>query len=213
MKCGIPDNGTVLFQGDSITDAGRDYGNGDSMGSGYAMMASSLFSAMYPEKRIKFLNRGISGNRVNDLEERWKRDCLDLKPDCVSIMIGINDTWRAFDSNDPTSTESYERSYRYILDLTQKELGAVLVLIEPFVLPWPQDRRAWRSDLDPRIEIVHRLAQEYGAILVRMDRIMNEAADKREPSFWAEDGVHPTPAGHALIAISWLEQVTRRRCF
>ncbi len=203
----IEANATVLFQGDSITDAGRGRMDPESLGGGYAMMAASWFSAAYPERNVRFLNRGISGNRAENLEERWKIDCLDLRPDWVSIMIGINDTWRAFDSNDPTATEAYEASYRNILTQTVETLGSNLVLIEPFVLPVPEDRKAWRDDLDPRIQVVRALADEFDAILVPLDGIMNAAGEKREPAFWAPDGVHPTPAGHALIAQSWLRAV------
>ena len=123
------------------------------------------------------------------------------------MNVGINDTWRAFDSNDPTATEDYESAYRTILTQTVNQLGSHLVLIEPFVLPFPEDRKAWREDLDPRIQVVRSLADEFDAILVPMDGIMNAAAEKRDPDFWAPDGVHPTPAGHALIAQSWLRAV------
>jgi lysophospholipase L1-like esterase len=198
---------TVLFQGDSITDAGRGAMDPENLGSGYAMMAASWFSAAHPELNVRFLNRGVSGHRVVDLEQRWDRDCIDLRPDWVSIMIGINDTWRAFDSGDPTSTDDYERSYRTILTQTVEKLGSHLILIEPFVLPVPEDRKAWRADLDPRIQVVRTLADEFNAILVPMDGIMNDAGEKREPAFWASDGVHPTPAGHALIAQAWLRAV------
>ncbi|MBL7076011.1 MAG: SGNH/GDSL hydrolase family protein [Kiritimatiellae bacterium] len=207
MEPVIEPGATMLFQGDSITDAGRGALDPENLGAGYAMMAASWFSAAYPEHNVRFINRGVSGNRAVDLEQRWERDCLDLKPDWVSIMIGINDTWRAFDSNDPTATEDYESAYRTILTQTVNQLGSHLVLIEPFVLPFPEDRKAWREDLDPRIQVVRSLADEFDAILVPMDGIMNAAAEKRDPDFWAPDGVHPTPAGHALIAQSWLRAV------
>jgi acyl-CoA thioesterase I len=134
-------NSTVLFTGDSVTDSGRSRENPDDLGFGYAVLAASWYSALYPEKQVRFLNRGISGNRVCDLRNRWQTDCLDLHPDVVSILIGINDTWRAFDSHDPTSTADFERDYRAILDLSQAQ-GSRLVLCEPFVLPVPEDRRA-----------------------------------------------------------------------
>ncbi len=203
----IEASATVLFQGDSITDASRGAMDPENLGSGYAMMAASWFSAAHPELNVRFLNRGISGNRVIDLEQRWDRDCIDLQPDWVSIMIGINDTWRAFDSGDPTATEAYEASYRAILTQTVEKLGANLILIEPFVLPVPEDRKAWRDDLDQRIRVVRALADTFDAVLVPLDGIMNAAGEKRDPAFWAPDGVHPTPAGHALIAQAWLRAV------
>jgi len=203
----IENGATVLFQGDSITDAGRMYDDGNSLGSGYAMMAASWFSALYPERNVRFLNRGISGNRAKDLEVRWQKDCLDLKPAWVLLMIGVNDTWRTFDANDPTTTEAYEKSCRNILMAVRNKLKAKLVLVEPFVLPFPEDRKAWRSDLDQRIGVIGKLAKEFDALLVPMDRIFAEAAKIRGPAFWTADGVHPTPAGHALIAQSWLKVV------
>lgn len=203
----IEDKAVVLFQGDSITDAGRDKSDTESLGTGYAMMAASWFSAMHPEKQVRFINRGIGGNRAKDLAARWEADCIELKPTWVSIMIGINDTWRAFDSKDPTGIEAFEADCRRILTETRERLGAHLVLIEPFVLPVPADRKAWRVDLDPRIHAVRALAGEFGAILVPMDGIMNAAASRRPAAFWAPDGVHPTPAGHALMAQAWLRSV------
>ncbi len=207
MSVVFDDGAKVLFQGDSITDAGRVYNDPGSLGAGYAYMAASWFSALHPEKRVSFLNRGISGNRAADLVGRWQKDCIDLKPSWVSIMIGINDTWRAFDGNDPTSAESYENSYRQILESAKKNLNARFILMEPFVLPYPEDRKQWRSDLDPRIRIVNKLADEFGAVMVKLDSIFADAAKRSEPSYWASDGVHPTGAGHALIAMSWLKAV------
>ena len=203
----VEDGGLILFQGDSITDCGRDRNNPASLGGGYAMMAASWFSASQPEAEMAFVNRGISGNRVKDLKARWKTDCLDLKPSLVSIFIGINDVWRRYDSNDPTSCADFEDGYRDILRQTKRALDADLVILEPFVLPVPRDRVAWREDLDPKIQAVRRLAKEFEAIYVPLDGIFAAACTKREPEFWAADGVHPTNAGHALIAQAWLDAV------
>lgn len=207
MSLLIEDGATVLFQGDSITDAGRDRLNGHHLGSGYAMMAASWFQALYPEKAVHFINRGISGNRAKDLRSRWQVDCLDLQPTWVSIMIGINDTWRRYDSDDPTTVQAYEEAYRVILQDVTTKLGARLILCEPFVLPVPADRMQWREDLDPKIAVVRQLAREFHAMLVPLDGIFAQACARREPAFWAADGVHPSNAGHALIAQSWLRAV------
>ncbi len=202
----IENDSLVLFQGDSITDAGRCLGDGE-LGHGYVMMAAALFSALCPAMRVRFVNRGISGNRVRDLKGRWQEDCLDLRPDLVSIMIGVNDTWRRFDSDDPTSVEDFEADYRTLLEWTADQLDVRLILIEPFVLPVPADRATWRQDIDPKIDVVRRLAREFGAVLLPMDGVFARACAARDPAFWAPDGVHPTPAGHALIAKTWLETV------
>ena len=203
----IERNATVLFQGDSITDAGRSRENDADLGRGYAAMAAAWFSALYPGHQVRFLNRGISGNRAKDLRARWQSDCLDLAPTWVSILIGINDTWRRYDSNDPTSTEAYEASYRAVLEQTRGRLEAQIIILEPFVLPTPPDRADWRVDLDPKIAVARKLAREFGAIYVPLDGPFAAAATQRDMDFWVPDGVHPSPAGHALIAQAWLRAV------
>ena len=201
----LQQNDTVLFQGDSITDAGRDRSNPNDLGKGYPLMVAAQLGLKFPELNIRFLNRGISGNRVVNLQERWQEDCLNLKPDWVSVYIGINDTWRRYDNNDPTSLEKFKEGYRDLLVQTKQKLDARLILIEPFVLPVPEDRKAWREDLDPKIQAVRELAAEFDALLVPLDGLFAAAASLREPAYWAPDGVHPSPAGHALIAEAWLK--------
>jgi lysophospholipase L1-like esterase len=196
---------TILFQGDSVTDAGRSREDTSDLGLGYPLLVATWMAAKYPERRVRFVNRGISGNRAVDLKVRWQEDCIDLKPDIVSILIGINDTWRRYDSNDPTPVEVYEANYRDILAGTRAETKALILMLEPFVLPIPEDRIAWREDLDPKIHAMRRLACEFGAILVPLDGIFAAASARRDPAFWAADGVHPTAAGHALIAQSLLK--------
>jgi lysophospholipase L1-like esterase len=197
----------VLFQGDSITDAGRDRSQPDSLGRGYPQFVAGLYTADHPGDGVVFMNRGISGDRARNLVERWTEDAMDLRPDIVSILIGINDTWRRYDRNDPTSPGAFENGCRIVLNRVKNETDARIVLLEPFVLPVPGDRIAWREDLDPKIEVVRRLATEYGAIFIPLDRIFAELAAGTRPEVWAADGVHPTPAGHAVIARAWLKAV------
>ena len=203
----LRNNSTFLFQGDSVTDAGRDRNDLKALGGGYPMMFASWFSAFYPNLDVNFINKGISGDRVKDLEARWKEDCLDLKPSWVSILIGINDCWRRYDSNDPTSVEKFETGYRNLLTQVRENLDATIILCEPFVLPVPEDRKMWREDLDPKINVVRDLAREFNTLLVPLDGIFAKASVAKPTSFWAADGVHPTDAGHALIAKSILEVV------
>lgn len=201
----LNNNDVVLFQGDSITDWGRNREDGASLGVGYSLMAASRVGHLYPEKNITFLNRGIGGNRTIDLQERWDTDCLDLKPNVLSIMIGINDTWRRYDNNENTPVEQYEARYRDLLQRATDKLDVKLIMMEPFVLPVPEDRKLWRTDLDPKIHVVRQLAREFGAVLVPLDGLFAEASTKADPAFWTPDGVHPSPAGHALIAEAWLK--------
>jgi acyl-CoA thioesterase-1 len=203
----IEDHAVVLFQGDSVTDADRDRSDQDDLGPGYPALVAALFTALYPSRRIRYLNRGISGHRTGDLVARWQADCLDLRPTWVSILIGVNDTWRRYDDHDPTSPETFDANYRALLEPVRDRLGARLVLLEPFILPTPRDRAAWREDLDPKIAIVRRLASEFDAVLVRTDEAFTAAARARPAEDWLPDGVHPTPAGHALIATAWLRAV------
>ena len=197
----------ILFQGDSITDAGRGLDQQYDMGFGYPHLVSAWLSARYPGRNLMFINRGIGGHRVCDLEARWSQDCVDLRPDWVSILIGINDTWRRYDSGAISEVVDFEASYRRILDRVKNETHARLIILEPFVLPTPPDRAMWREDLDPKIQAVRRVANDYDALYIPLDGIFASASAYKEPSFWAADGVHPTPAGHALIAQSWIKAV------
>lgn len=208
MSIQIKEGSVILFQGDSITDCGRNC-ELDTMGNGYANMASAMYLANNPEAGVKFINRGISGNRVKDLQARWEEDCIVLKPDILSILIGINDTWRRYSVNDPTSVEAYKAGYRDILERTKAANPNIrIILCEPFVLPVKEGQDLWREDLDPKIQAVRKLALEYAVVYVPLDGVFAQACVQQNPSFWAADGVHPTPAGHALIAKAWLKAVT-----
>ncbi|HEY7781638.1 MAG TPA: SGNH/GDSL hydrolase family protein [Ktedonobacterales bacterium] len=202
----IEPDALVLFQGDSITDCGRGFDTLDAMGNGYAMMVAAWLAALRPDTAPRFINRGVSGNCARDLRARWQRDCLDLQPAWVSILIGINDVWRRYDDDEPTSLEDFEADYRAILEQT-RAAGIRPILCEPFVLPVPPDRARWREDLDPKIDAVRRLAREFAAPLVPLDGAFAQASTRRPPDFWAPDGVHPTAVGHALIAQTWLRTV------
>ncbi len=203
----IEKGATVLFQGDSITDAGRSRDSDADMGRGYPALIAAWFSAQYPEREVTFINRGISGNRAKDLAARWQEDCLDLKPTWVSILIGINDTWRRYDADDPTPVDEYASHFRSIVEAACDVLHVGLIILEPFVLPVPADRASWRADLDPKIAVARSLAREFEAHYIPLDGLFAAAATKRDMSFWLPDGVHPSPAGHALIAQAWLRTV------
>jgi acyl-CoA thioesterase-1 len=142
---------------------------------------------------------------MSDLLARLEKDCLALKPTVVSILIGINDTWRRYDSKNPSDIPTFEANYRQMLTRIRDDLQARLVLLEPFLLHVPPDRHQWREDLNPRIDTVRRLAVEFDADLIPLDGLFAKAATEAPAEFWAADGVHPTPAGHALIAQAWLE--------
>ena len=203
----IQDNARVLFQGDSITDHNRSRTDLNDLGSGYALMTAGWFSALHPQKQVTFLNRGISGNRVVDLLARWDEDCIALQPAWLSILIGVNDMWRRYDSNDPTSISDFEANYRRLLEITVSRLNPKIILCEPFLLPVHEAQRSWREDIDPKIEVVRKLSREFNTIHVPLDTLFAEAAQQREAAYWLPDGVHTSPAGAALIAKAWLKAV------
>jgi lysophospholipase L1-like esterase len=195
---------TLLFQGDSITDSERKQKKNEGLGTGYVAMVALWLSALHPEMDVKVLNRGIAGNRVRDLCNRWQKDALDLKPDVVSILIGINDTLGRYFWSNPTSISDFRNDYRLILQRTYESLHCKIILMEPFSIIVSKDQVKFREDLNPKIQVVRELSEEFETLLVPLDKIFDEAAKKREPQFWSRDGFHPTPVGHAIIAQSWL---------
>lgn len=190
----------TVFIGDSVTDCGRlelpPYGDGyvrDIATSG--RLAGDV------------INVGTSGHRLVDLVARWERDVIQARPTRVSIAIGINDTWRRYDDNDPTSAEAFEADYRSVLVRTREATGAALVLCEPFLLPVESHMEEWRADLDPKIAVVRRLAHEFDALLVPFDVALRELARTRPMTDLAGDGIHPTALGHRVMADLWLDKV------
>ncbi|MFT4144010.1 MAG: SGNH/GDSL hydrolase family protein [Mobilitalea sp.] len=206
MKNMFHDGQVVLFQGDSITDCGRDRSDITSLGEGYPGVVAKLYHTLFPETKVTFINRGISGDRTIDLLERYKNDIEDVKPHFLSILIGINDTWRHYDCNDPTSTEDFEKNYRELLTRVKKDLPECkIMLIEPFVLNSLTDRASWREDLDPKIQVVRKLAKEFADFYIPMDGIYAKLeVENYSCSQLAEDGVHPTVLGHSIIAKEYL---------
>jgi len=210
----IQPNDHIVFYGDSITDCGRDYGapagEESGWGHGYAQMVSAWLSAQKAEMNLVFSNKGISGNRIYDLEARLESDVLSLRPDLVSILIGINDVWREFDSGVSSPLDEFRSSYRRILERIVGA-GCELILLDPFLLHIRPEFEAWLPVLNPKIEVVRELAQEFSATHIRLDDSFQAASKKRVPEFWAADAVHPTLAGHALIAQSWIEAASNSK--
>ncbi len=195
----------ILFQGDSITDCGRDYANPYHLGAGYANYTARMIRENFPEMELEFFNLGIGGHRTADLKARWQTDCIDIQPDIVSIMIGINDVWRAFDSADPTSVKEFEDNYRFLLSEIKSKTSAKIVIIEPFVLHDTADKHNWHEDLYLKIAATRRLAEEFSDAYVPMNGLFTAKsvgykAFGKSPSYWAADGVHPTEEGAYFIA-------------
>ncbi len=189
----------ILFQGDSITDWGRDYSDVHNLGNGYPRFTAELIKNRHPGTDFEFIDLGISGNRAESLRDRWQADCIDYNPDVVSILIGINDTWHRAGERNWMPHEYFEECYRYILEETKKKTNAKIIMIEQFLLPVP-DKEFFHIDLDPKIQVTRRLAREYADAFIPMDGIFAAHCVGEKPTAWAADGVHPTEAGARLIA-------------
>jgi acyl-CoA thioesterase I len=206
----------ILFQGDSITDCGRNKqedGNGPAvagrdLGAGYAMIVAAHLAADQPSANYTFRNLGISGNRIVDLAARAHEHIWNLQPTVLSILLGVNDTWHAFKRQAGVDVPRYARTYRHLLDDTRQRLPSVrLVLCEPFVLPCGEVGAGWREEIDQRRQVVADLAADFQAVLVPFQTVFDAACQHAPAAHWAHDGVHPTPAGHLLMARAWLQAV------
>ncbi|MBQ4351556.1 MAG: SGNH/GDSL hydrolase family protein [Clostridia bacterium] len=201
----------ILFLGDSITDVGRNTNNGSliSIGQGYPLLVDACLSVKYPGE-YTFENLGISGNRIVDVYARIKADCWNRKPDLVSILIGVNDVWHEFGGHNGVEANRFYNVYKMLVTDTKRALpeSRKMILMEPFVLKASATEGAWeafRSETEKRAEAVRRIAGETGQIFLPLQAMFDEAAQKMPASYWLGDGVHPTPAGHGLIADAWVK--------
>ncbi|PWH05364.1 lysophospholipase [Brachybacterium endophyticum] len=203
MNDAVPSR-SLLFIGDSITDAGRRE-DPEHLGFGYVRLIAEHIAAHEPGSTV--VNTGIGGDRVRDLVSRFDPDCLDHAPDVVTIYVGVNDTWRRYDSDDATSADDFEAEYRYLLDqLSAIRPGTPVILILPFVADIDEEKARYHEDLDEKVARVRDLAREFGHAIVDTEEILERAyADGHTPATIAEDGVHPSIAGHRLIADAWLQ--------
>jgi len=203
----------ILFQGDSITDCGRDRAVSEpnqarALATGYPLLIASRLLGERPEANFRVFNRGVSGNTVPDLDARWQADTLDLKPDLLSILIGVNDIWHKFNGTFHGTVEDYETGYNALLGRTKQALpGVRLAVLEPFVLRTGAVTDAWFPEFDQRRAVAARVAERAGAIFVPLHGLFERLSREAPPAYWAADGVHPTVAGHGVIARAWLEAV------
>lgn len=200
----------ILFIGDSITDSGRDYDNEYDLGQGFAHIAGSMILGKYPELNLQVLNRGVNGNRLSDLASRWQRDCLDLKPDSVTLLIGVNDIWHnrtAGRQLTESDLAEFNDTYRKLLSaLRDRNPQVQLVLLQPFILPVSTDRLKWRHELKQINKLIEAIAIEFEADYTRLDdRFMHLTKVIPPQNLTGDDGIHPTRVGHGVIANMWLE--------
>ncbi len=181
----------ILFQGDSITDADRNRDDIHDLGKGYPSYAAKYLTDYFPAIDFEFVDLGISGNQTSDLVARLQADFIDIQPDIVSILIGVNDTWHRAASRDWLSSETFEENYRTVLEAIKTKTKAKIVIIEQFLLP-AEDKLYFREDLDPKIQIVRKLAREYADLFIPLDGILAAACVNTDWKAFSEDGVHPT---------------------
>lgn len=205
-------NDIMLFQGDSITDAGRNRenespNNSNSFGHGYAMLTAAYLLNALPEKQLSIYNRGISGNKVFQLADRWDKDCIDLKPNVLSILIGVNDYWHKRNGKYDGTIEIYENDYRKLIKRTKEALPNVkLVICEPYyVLKTKAVDETWIEPMKQYQTAAKRISDEFKTIWVPFQKVYDEAIKHAPETYWTPDGVHPSMAGAQLMSEAWLK--------
>ena len=190
----------LLFLGDSIT-----------AGDSYVALLKARLLFENPDKNLTIHNRGISGNRIVDLFARIKEDCHNLRPNIVSILIGINDVWQEYSNNQGVEAEKFWRTYDMLLgELKGRHPDAKIVIMEPFVLGGNLpvgDYGSWREEMAIRTSIIKNLAEEYSASYIPLQELFDAVCFDAADTYWLHDGIHPTAAGHALIADAWIKAV------
>ncbi|MDR1371319.1 MAG: SGNH/GDSL hydrolase family protein [Dysgonamonadaceae bacterium] len=212
---GLKKDAVILFQGDSITDTGRkredeNNANAQSMlGNGYVMLTAASLLANNPLESLKIYNRGISGNKVFQLQERWEKDCLSLQPDILSILIGVNDYWHMKGGKYEGDIAKYNADLRDLISSTKKELpGTKIVLCEPFILAGGAALDStWESEFAGYRDAAKQIARDFNLIFVPFQKVFNEALKKAPVDYWGRDGVHPSLAGAELMSQAWLKAV------
>ena len=198
----------ILFQGDSITDAGRDKRNYHDMGKGYPKFATELIKEAFPNTEFEFINQGISGNRTCQLFDRLYLDAIAFEPDVISILIGINDVWHRHGSGKiETTDEQIALNYRTILARLKEQTSAKIVILEPFLLDC-EEKEDWRPEVERVITIVRSLAKEFADAYIPLNDLFAEALKTQpEPQYYSADGVHPNDNGRAFIGKHYFEAI------
>ncbi len=198
----------ILFQGDSITDAGRDYRNYYDLGKGYPLYAAENLRALFPDKELEFIDLGISGNRTGQLFDRLYADAITIDPDIISILIGVNDVWHRFSFNHiPTTDEQIALNYRTILTELRAKTKAKIVMIAPYILD-NDEFLPIKEQLVPVQEIIRSLAKEFADVYIPLDEIFEEALKTQpSPRYYSDDGVHPNENGARFIGKIYADAV------
>lgn len=207
-------NDKILFQGDSITDSGRDkdkdgFNDPSILGKGYAFLAAADLLHHHPDKNLEIYNKGISGNKVYQLVERWEKEAIALEPTILSILIGVNDYWHKHNGNYDGTVEVYQQDFMKLLDITKKQIPNVkLVICEPFAVKGVKAvDDTWFPNFDAYRKASLEVAEAFDALFVPFQKVFDEAVKSAPGSYWTTDGVHPTMAGSQLMANAWLKAV------
>ncbi len=199
---------TILFQGDSITDCGRARDNDNVLGVGYPQRIAGKYNYEQPGK-YTFINRGIGGNRIVDLYARIKNDIINVKPDVMSILIGVNDVWHEVNYKNGVCAEKFEKIYDMLISEILEELPNLKIMImEPFVLKSSATEATWdyfSTEVAKRSAAAKRIAQKYNLTFVPLQEKFDEMVAKQPEPYWTSEGVHPSYAGHELIAREWIK--------
>ena len=206
----------LLFQGDSITDMkwGRNQKDRNHyLGHSYVFLLASRLGVDMADANLEFFNRGVSGNKVSDLRKRWQKDAIEMNPDWLTVLIGVNDVSQG--RGQPVDLKKWEQDYRHILNQSRRANPKLnIILMDPFVLRMTRlnsddQWKYWRGEIDKLGKIVVRLAKDFNAIHIETQKIFDQAASQVSPGNWIWDGVHPLPQGHELIARNWLQAVAK----
>ncbi len=199
---------TILFQGDSITDAGRNREMPEDLGHGYPCLAASRIALSMPGA-YRFYNRGVSGDRVVDIYARIKSDIINIKPDYMSLLVGVNDVWHELDFLNGVDKKPFETIYRMLLTEVLEALPNLkIMLLEPYVMRGTATSvyfKEFQWEVARRAEVVQKLAQEFGLTFIPLQEALCKLSQETSSEDYLEDGVHPKPAFHQYIADRWLE--------
>ena len=219
----------ILFQGDSITDAFRkpeEINPAYQLGNGYAFLVASHLGATRPDQGWEFVNRGVSGHKIADLAARWEADALQIAPDLLSLLAGVNETlnfckYIHADASlsvedkarrDAEAFAQFQENYAWLLDsILERKPETKILLLEPFLLEVDVVTPYWREHLSRSRQAIARIAEERGLPLVSLQKIFDDACRRAPAAYWAYDGIHPTHAGARLIADAWLETAVRHQ--
>jgi acyl-CoA thioesterase-1 len=195
---------TIVFIGDSITDAGRRDEAYKPFGAGYVHFTANTLLAKYPLLDFNIINSGVNGEAIPELKARWQEDCISHKPDILSILVGVNDAWRHVAEKNLSGADNYDSMYRQLLSQTKKECNSQIVIVEPFMFCDDLNNPAF-AELCRLIEKVRIIAADFGAVLVPLQNLIDKQIKQVPPQKWSLDMIHPVVWAHAWISQRWLE--------